>query len=62
MSNSNANDPSEHYTVHCANEPCNCEVTAPMSSEAYCGDSCRNASDREEAYNCACGHSPCDTP
>lgn len=56
-----AGDDGDTYTVHCANEPCNCEVTAPMSSEAFCGDSCRNSAEREETYECVCGHPPCDT-
>jgi hypothetical protein len=32
-----------------------------MSSEAFCGDSCRNSAEREETYECVCGHTPCDT-
>jgi len=62
METVNPDDREQTYTVHCANEPCNCEVTAPMSSEAYCSQYCQSADEGEETYDCGCGHPPCDTP
>ncbi|HXP93109.1 MAG TPA: hypothetical protein VN905_06525 [Candidatus Binatia bacterium] len=49
-------------TVECAHAICNCEVTAPMTGEAYCSDYCQDAALTDDQDFCACGHPPCDEP
>jgi hypothetical protein len=55
--------------IACANEPCECMVTAAIDEEtggepgeAYCSDYCSDSATSEEEENCACGHPACDSP
>jgi len=50
-------------TIGCAQELCNCVITADIGSEKYCSDACQaTVEDAIESETCKCGHPPCDTP